>query len=166
MSLDKLTYGIEPGLLYGRPGPNKSHWRLDVFREKGLVALVSLVDNPRSSEVTQAGLVHYQLLFEDKISRPYKTANGHVLAILEEFDQIIDRHLPRGQAILVHCNSGKDRTALLLAYYLVTRKGLSAKMAIHTLRRLKPNALSAKGFKEFVLIHDHWMREHRRPGIP
>ena len=52
--------------------------------------------------------------------------------------------------MLVHCNAGKDRTGLLLAYYLVSRKGLSAKRALKILRRLNPDALSASGYEDIL----------------
>jgi hypothetical protein len=65
--------------------------------------------------------------------------------------------LPRKEPVLVHCNSGKDRTGLLLTYYLITRKGFNAKRAIREIRRLKPNALSAKGYEDFIYALEDWM---------
>ena len=125
--MDKLTYEIEPGLLYGRPGPNKSRWDLDALRRRGLCAVVSLVRIEDPQAVTRVGLTHYVILFKDKLHLPYKTANGFILEIFDAFDRVLDIHLPKGEPVLVHCNSGKDRTGLLLAYYLISRKGLAAR---------------------------------------
>ena len=161
MEIDKLTYEIEPGFLYGRPGPNKSLWHLDGMKKAGIKVILSLVSNPTRQEVEKAGLIHYQLPFEDKIYRPYKTANQHVLEILKKFDEIIDKHLDRREAILVHCNSGKDRTGLLLVYYLVSRKGLNSKRAISEIKKLKPTALSAKGYEDIAYAIEPWMKERR-----
>jgi len=161
VDVDKLTYEIEHGLLYGRPGPNKSLWHLDGLKKAGIKVILSLVSNPTRKEVEEAGIIHYQLLFEDKIYRPYKTANQHVLQILERFDEIIDKHFARQEAILVHCNSGKDRTGLLLVYYLVSRKGLNMKRAISEIKKLNPTALSAKGYEDIVYALEPWMKERR-----
>ena len=69
---------------------------------------------------------------------------------MDKLTYMLDLHLPKRDAILVHCNSGKDRTGLLLAYYLVTRKGISAKRALKTLRKLKPDAMSKSGYEEVL----------------
>lgn len=148
--MDKLTYTIEPGLLYGRPGPNKSRWDLPSLKRHGLVAVVSLVQIEKPPDVTRAGLKHYFIPFEDKLYLPYKTANAFVFEIFDEFDRVLDIHLPRKEPVLVHCNSGKDRTGLLLAYYLITRKGLSAKRAIKAIRQQKPDALTASGYEDVL----------------
>ena len=152
--MDALTYEVEPGLLYGRPGPNKSRWNLEHIKQAGIRVIVSLVpvDAPTKEQIDDLGFRHYVTPFEDKIGRPYRPENDHIYRILEQFEEILDRHLPRKESILVHCNSGKDRTGLLLAHYLMSRKGLHPKRAIRELRRLKPNALTAKGFEHMVYV--------------
>jgi len=157
---------VEPGLLYGRPGPNKSRWDLAALKRGGLAVVVSLVHIENPAAVTQARLKHYVIPFEDKIHLPYKTANGFVLDIFDEFDRVLNVHLPRNEPVLVHCNAGKDRTGLLLAYYLVSRKGLSAKRALKMLRRLNPDALSASGYEEilFALEPEMISRRTREAG--
>lgn len=160
-SMDKLTYAVEPGLLFGRPGPNKSRWDLDALKRRGLAVVVSLVHIEDPKVVARAGLKHYVIPFEDRLYLPYKTANGFVIEIFDRFDAVLDFHLPKGQAVLVHCNSGKDRTGLLLAYYLVSRKGISAKRALKTLRRLKPDALSASGYEEILFALESEMIRRR-----
>jgi protein-tyrosine phosphatase len=152
---------VEPGLLYGRPGPNKSRWDLAALKRRGVAVVVSLVHIEDPAAVVRAGLKHYVFPFEDKINLPYKTANGFVLDIFDEFDRVLDLHLPKREPVLVHCNSGKDRTGLLLAYYLVSRKGLSAKRALKILRRLKPDALSASGYEEILFALESEMIKRR-----
>lgn len=152
---------VEPGLLYGRPGPNKSGWDLAGLKHGGLAVVVSLVRIEDPSAVTRAGLRHYVIPFEDKIHLPYKTANGFLLDIFDEFDRVLNVHLPRREPVLVHCNAGKDRTGLLLAYYLVSRKGLSAKGALKILRRLNPDALSASGYEAILFALEPEMISRR-----
>jgi protein-tyrosine phosphatase len=162
--MDKLTYEVEAGLLYGRPGPNKSPWDLEALKRRGLAVVVSLVHIEDPNSVTRAGLKHYTILFEDRLYLPYKSANGFVLEIFNEFDRVLDLHLTNHEPVLVHCNSGKDRTGLLLAYYLVSRKGLSAKRALKLLRKLKPDALSASGFEEVLFALEPEMIGRREQG--
>ena len=152
---------VEAGLLYGRPGPNKSRWDLTALKREGLAVVVSLVHIEDPAAVTQAGLKHYVIPFEDKIHLPYKTANGFVLDIFDEFDRVLNVHLPMREPVLIHCNSGKDRTGLLSAYYMVSRKGLSAKRALKMLRRLKPDALSASGYTEILFALEPEMIRRR-----
>jgi protein-tyrosine phosphatase len=164
--MDKLTYSVEPGLLFGRPGPNKSRWNLDAFKLRGLAVVVSLVHIEDPKAVARAGLKHYVIPFEDRLHLPYKTANRFVLEIFDEFDRVLDFHLPRREPVLVHCNSGKDRTGLLLAYYLVSRKGLSAKRALKVLRKLKPDALSASGYEDILFALEPEMIKRRMSESP
>lgn len=84
-----------------------------------------------------------------------------MLDIFDEFDRVLNVHLPGREPVLVHCNSGKDRTGLLLAYYMVSRKGLSAKRALKMLRRLKPDALSASGYTEILFALEPEMIRRR-----
>lgn len=153
---------VEPGLLYGRPGPNTSRWDLAALSRNGLAVVVSLVHVEDPLAVTRAGLRHYVIPFEDKIHLPYKTANGFVLEIFDEFDRVLDLHLPRREPVLVHCNAGKDRTGLLFAYYLVSRKRLSAKRALKVLRKLNPDALSASGYVDVLFALEPEMIRRRR----
>ena len=74
---------------------------------------------------------------------------------------MLNLHLPKREPVLVHCNSGKDRTGLLLAYYLVSRKGVSAKRALRLLRRLKPDALGASGYEDILFALEPEMIRRR-----
>jgi protein-tyrosine phosphatase len=51
---------------------------------------------------------------------------------------------------MVHCSAGKDRTCLLLAYYLMCTRQLSAPHAIAEVRSVRPIALSADGGEDFA----------------
>jgi len=59
--------------------------------------------------------------------------------------------MKEGRATVVHCSSGKDRTGLLLAYYLVREEGLSVAAAMEELRRVRPIALTALGWHQFAI---------------
>ena len=95
--------------------------------------------------------------FEEKLSRPYATANPKLLELIRRFDGIVDTHLSREEPVLVHCNAGKDRTGILMAYYLIGKLGMKPKRAIKWLRKQKPDALTAKGYEDAVLALAPWM---------
>ena len=162
--MDKLAYEVEPGLLFGRPGPNKSRWDLESLKRRGLAVVVSLVQIEDPKSLTRAGLKQYVIPFEERLHLPYKSANGFVLEIFDRFDEVLNVHLIMREPVLVHCNAGKDRTGLLLAYYLVSRKGLSAKRALKQLRKLKPDALTGSGYEDilFALEPEMIRRRERR----
>ena len=49
--------------------------------------------------------------------------------------------------MLVHCAWGRDRTGLLLAYYLAREAGWTPRAAIARVREACPKALSATGWE-------------------
>lgn len=69
-TMDKRTYAVEPGLLFGWPGPNKSRWDLDSLKRRGLAVVVSLVHIEDPSAVARAGLKQYVIPFEDRLYLP------------------------------------------------------------------------------------------------
>ena len=63
----------------------------------------------------------------------------------------VHRELEARRTVMVHCTSGKDRTGLLLAYFLMRTTGINADEAIRQVRMVRPIALSAEGWEEFGL---------------
>lgn len=59
--------------------------------------------------------------------------------------QLVDR-IPT----LVHCHAGRDRTGVVLAYYLSTYMGIEPAEAVERLRAIKSTALSAEGCDALV----------------
>lgn len=57
------------------------------------------------------------------------------------------RSIMSGRGVVVHCHAGKDRTGLLLAYFLCVTEGLSPIDAIREVRRVRPIAFSAYGWE-------------------
>src|SRR5262245_34137975 len=148
--MDGASYTVDGGLVWGRPGPETMRWDLPAMRARGLGAIVSLVRIPDPESVRAAGLRHYLHPFEEKLRLPYKTANGFLMEILGAFDHVLDEHLPRREPVLVHCMGGRDRTGLLLTYYLVTRCNVSVKRAVQDIRKRKTDALTANGYEDML----------------
>ncbi len=53
--------------------------------------------------------------------------------------------------VLVHCRSGKDRTGMVLAAYLIEFEGCNEKEAMEKVTAVRPIAFSAAGWMEFGL---------------
>jgi protein-tyrosine phosphatase len=68
----------------------------------------------------------------------------------------VQENIEAGRSVMIHCSSGKDRTGLLMSYFLMRTRGLTVDEAILEVRRVRPIALSAIGWDEFgreVLSH-------------
>ena len=62
----------------------------------------------------------------------------------------ISNNLKNGP-VLIHCRSGKDRTGMVLATYLIEFEGYGAKDAMDEVLEVRPIAFSAEGWMEFGL---------------
>jgi protein-tyrosine phosphatase len=71
----------------------------------------------------------------------------YVVPLLEGF---ISAQLP-GSKILVHCSSGKDRTPLLMSYFLMKNQHMTATQAMDTMKSIVPGAFTAEGWHEMAL---------------
>lgn len=64
--------------------------------------------------------------------------------------QVIDFHLKRNEAVLVHCHAGLGRTGTTIASYYVFSEGLDPDDAIRRVRECRPGALQTKAQANFV----------------
>jgi len=65
--------------------------------------------------------------------------------------EFLKANVDQGRSVLVHCAGGKDRTGLVLAYYMARREELDAATAIRRLRMTRPEALSAEGWEDMAV---------------
>ena len=54
--------------------------------------------------------------------------------------------------VLIHCRSGKDRTGMVMAAYLIEFEGYDVKGAMEKVIEVRPIAFSADGWMEFVPV--------------
>ncbi|CAN5503656.1 hypothetical protein BH11PSE9_BH11PSE9_29140 [soil metagenome] len=62
----------------------------------------------------------------------------------------VDVNASKGLSTLVHCHSGKDRTALFMAYYLMHRLAMPPSVAIARVKAARPIAFTAPGWSQFA----------------
>jgi protein-tyrosine phosphatase len=148
--MDKLFW-ILAGRLAGRPGPDEEPWDLQAFQQGGIGAILSVNDgrlcNPQEMAMFNIVYACYPLF---DWAPPQPADAEKCLKILPTAREFIETQLGRGRTVVVHCSGGNDRTGLCLGYFLVHYMGLSPNKALHTLRAVRPMALSTKGWEVFT----------------
>jgi hypothetical protein len=136
-------FWLIPKVLAGRSGPTKDPWNLQHLRHAGIGAVLSVNDGAlcHPEELENAGLL-YRCLPLSPNAPPRPGDLEHCVAVLPEAYEFVLGNEQLGIATLVHCHSGKDRTGLLMAYYLCRRYGV---------RAVRPIAFTAAGWEEFAL---------------
>ncbi|WED25377.1 dual specificity protein phosphatase family protein [Vibrio sp. DW001] len=135
----------------GRCGPDNSMWELAELRNNNVAAILSVNDGE---------MVHVSLL--ETLGIAYKNIplssnaparDGDLELCLNSLPQIlsfIEQHKRNG-VVVVHCKSGKDRTGLALAAYLICTKKLLPIEAIEAVKKVRSVAFTAPGWDEFSL---------------
>lgn len=148
----KEVFWLIPGKLAGRAGPNRVPWKLSTLREGGFGAVLSVNDGLlcHPTDFAAAGLGYACIpLSENAPPQPGDDATClHALPLAFAFVQ--EQH-GLGRATLVHCSSGKDRTGLFMAYFLMRDAGVPLVDAIARVKQVRPIALSAIGWDDFAV---------------
>ncbi|NQZ68866.1 MAG: dual specificity protein phosphatase family protein [Lentisphaeria bacterium] len=146
------VFWLREGVIAGRTGPNRDMWDPTELASGGIGSILSVNNgelvHPR--ELAAAGINHMCVPFSG-IEPPQPGDLEICIAALPVALQFAQSSIRKGQAVLVHCNSGKDRTGMLLSYYLCVTEGLSPVRAIAEVKRVRPIALSAEGWEDLAL---------------
>jgi hypothetical protein len=151
------VFWLIPGKVAGRTGPNIDPWDPAQLKENGIGAVLSvnsgiLVD---ATALEACGICYACIPFSWN-APPIPGDVEICLDALPKAFAFVQENLEAGRAVMIHCTSGKDRTGLLMSYFLMRTKGLTVEEAILEVRRVRPIALSATGWDEFgrtVLSH-------------
>ena len=145
-------FWLIPKVLAGRSGPTKDLWNLRHLRQGGIGAVLSVNDGAlcHPEDFERAGL-SYRCLALSPNAPPQPGDLEHCVAVLPEAYEFVLGNEEMGIATLVHCHSGKDRTALFMAYFLCRRYGLPATAAVDRVKAVRPIAFTAMGWDEFAL---------------
>jgi protein-tyrosine phosphatase len=125
---------------------------LQHLRDAGIGAVLSVNDGAlcHPEDFEKVGLL-YRCLALSANAPPQPGDLEHCVAVLPDAYAFVVANEEQGIATLVHCHSGKDRTALLMAYYLCRRCGLPGAAAIERVKAVRPIAFTAVGWEEFAL---------------
>ena len=145
-------FWLIPGVLAGRTGPSKDLWDLTEIRSNGIGAVLSVNHGElcHPADFMDAGL-RYRCVPLSPNAPPEEGDLEHCKAALPVATGWVRELESAGIATLVHCHSGKDRTGLFMAHYLMESRGLSPEAAIAEVKRVRPIALSAPGWDDFAL---------------
>lgn len=156
------VFWLLPNKLGGRPGPERSHWRLPALRDAGVGAVLSVNDgvlcHPKDFRALD---IAYACIPLSDNAPPQPGDDAVCLEALPNAYRFVKQQLDDERVTIVHCSSGKDRTGLFLAYYLMQVNGLSAATAFDRIRSIRPIAFTAIGWDELAL--DVLRQVERRP---
>jgi protein-tyrosine phosphatase len=149
--MDKL-YWVIPGKLAGRPGPDRAPWSVEALLQIGIRAVLSVNDGllVHPEDFDAHGVAYACVPLSDN-APPVKGDDRHCEEALPIAYHFAATEISRGNPVLVHCSSGKDRTGLFLCYFLMRQFGLSPAEAIRNVRRVQPIVLSASGWEDFAI---------------
>ena len=147
----KHVFWLIPGVLAGRPGPDNEPWDLVELRDAGIAAVMSVNDGQlcHADDFAKHGLA-YGCVPLSPNAPPRPGDLERCRQALPDAFAFVSRIAGSGGATLVHCFSGKDRTGLFMAYYLVRSRGLSPESAIEAVRQVRPIAFTAPGWEDFA----------------
>ncbi|HBS43146.1 MAG TPA: protein phosphatase [Oceanospirillales bacterium] len=135
----------------GRPGPNHQPWRPEEFAKAGIGAILSVnsAESVYVDELSPHGINH--MCIPLAVNAP--PLPGELELCLERLPlayRYVRDNVDTGKAVMVHCRHGKDRTGLFMAYYLMKRDELTVEQAIAQVKEVRPIAMSAEGWDQFV----------------
>ena len=145
----KEIFWLRPGKIAGRSGPNLVPWQLEEIRQAGINSILS-VNHGEDCHITLIEKLGFQYdcipMSRNAPAIPGDTT--HNLQKLPEALRFINEALASGP-VLIHCRSGKDRTGLVMAAYLIANEQFSARQAMDEVLSVRPIAFSAEGWTDF-----------------
>ena len=138
--------------LFGRPGPVYFPWVPSELAAGGVGAILTLNHGQSVyvDDLTAAGIEHGWFPMEDN-APPRPGDFEHCMATLPKALGFIENMHSQNKAVMVHCTAGKDRTGLMMAFYLCRHEGYCAEDAIAEVRRVRPEGLSAPEYEPFAI---------------
>jgi protein-tyrosine phosphatase len=144
-------FWLRKGKIAGRSGPNFDNWDLNEIGASGFAAILSVNNGEavHESMLSKTGMAYSNI----PMSSNAPVRDGDKERCLENLPKamaFIRENMIDGP-VLIHCRSGKDRTGLVLAAYLIEFEGCSEKEAMEKVIAVRPIAFSAEGWMEFGL---------------
>lgn len=154
----KHIYWVRANQLAGRPGPELAPWNPTELKSQKIGAVVSLCGPVSSEPLMNAGIEHMPLV-QPMVLLESEAMRERFVSIMGKVLPFIDRIVQGGQAVMVHCYYGCDRSGAVLACSLVAREGLAAEEAIAQVRGANPSAMSAYGYAAAVETFERMYRD-------
>lgn len=110
-SISDNLWWVVPGKLAGVRKPTQEE--LSQLQIEGIKAIVSVMDDPSNLDLYQQANIPYLWM-------PVKGGTAPSREQLQELQNFIDSQNAQGNAVAVHCTSGRRRTGTILASYLIS----------------------------------------------
>ncbi|MBN3574494.1 dual specificity protein phosphatase family protein [Vibrio neptunius] len=137
--------------LAGRCGPDSSMWDIEQLKRNGVVAILSVNDGEMVHEslIKSHNIVYMKLPLSS--NAPPRTGDFELCVnVLPEIVAFIKQHYLLG-TVVIHCKSGKDRTGLALAAFLMSTKSITPLEAITLVKSKRNIAFTAPKWGTFAL---------------
>lgn len=146
------VFWLRSNLIAGRSGPDLDPWFPEQLAAAGFGAVLSVnrANSVYADDLARAGLDYACIPMADN-APPRPGDFEHCVAMLPRAYDFLACVIDGGRIPLVHCTAGKDRTGLVLSDYLCRAEGFAPLDAIGEVRRVRPIALSARGYEDFAL---------------
>lgn len=146
----KHIFWLIPGKLAGRAGPDLVPWDVAHLREGGIDVVLSVNDGcfVEPEEFEKHGIDYACIPFSAN-APPIPGDLEICLDALPKAHAFVQEAIDSGKTVMIHCTSGKDRTGLVMSYFLMQTRGLTIDEAIREVRSVRPIALSAADWEAF-----------------
>ena len=146
------VFWLRKGKIAGRSGPNTNSWDLNEIKANGFSAILSVNNGEAVHESILSGLGIAYSNIPMSSNAPVRKGDSELcLKNLPKAMNFIKENMLNGP-VLIHCRSGKDRTGMVLAAYLIEFEGYDVKAAMEKVIEVRPIAFSAEGWMDFVPV--------------
>jgi len=145
------VFWLRKGKIAGRTGPNTNMWDLQEIESSGIRSILSVNNGEavHESMLSNLGIAYSNIPMSS--SAPARESDKEFcLKNLPRAMEFIRENLKNGP-VLIHCRSGKDRTGMVMAAYLIEFEEYNAEKAMEEVIAIRPIAFSAEGWLEFSL---------------
>ena len=142
-------FWLRKGQIAGRSGPSADIWDLEAIKSGGIASILSVnnADGVQESVLDGLGIAYANIPMTPN-APPLNGDDALCLGKLPAAMKFIGDNLGNGP-VLIHCHSGKDRTAMVMAAYLIQFEGFEVEKAMEEVIAVRPIAFSAEGWMAF-----------------
>lgn len=137
--------------LAGRPGPTEEEWSAPALKRAGIDAILNVSEHEEPTSECRALGIDVVWVPMPVTCPPEEEDEAECAAAIPEAYGFVASHLANHRTVLVHCVRGCDRTGLVLAHHLTVTQGLPPERALATVRRVRPEAITAPGWEDMAL---------------
>ncbi len=145
----KHLFWLVDGQIAGRCGPDEKAWELTELKQAGIGAILSLHEGDNDTQLIDNLRFRYACIPLSSAVPPIETDVATCAEQLPKALAFIRQCEAVNLPVLIHSNAGKDRTALLMAYYLMDN-GAAPVHAVSQVRAMRDTAFSAEGWDQFA----------------